>query len=95
MEVVDMLAAPAGDHDPEMSTLASERSRVLKAAILELPEREQQILTMKYVDHVPGSEIGRRLGITESRVSQILSAAYKRLSARIAAQDDDGLDHAA
>jgi RNA polymerase sigma factor for flagellar operon FliA len=95
MEVADMLAAPTGDDDPEISTLASERSRVLKAAILELPEREQQILTMKYVHHVPGSEIGRRLGITESRVSQILSTAYERLRTRIAVEGVDWFDQAA
>jgi RNA polymerase sigma factor for flagellar operon FliA len=95
MEVGDMLAAPAGVHDPELSTLAMERSRVLEAAISELSEREQQVLRMRYVHHLPGNEIGRRLGISESRVSQILSVTYERLRKRIAADDVEWFDRAA
>ena len=95
VEVGDTLEAPAGLHDPEMATLAGERSSVLQEAISSLSEREQQILVMLYVRHMQGAEIGRALGVSESRVSQILSSIRRTLKERIDEYDEAPLRRAA
>jgi RNA polymerase sigma factor for flagellar operon FliA len=87
VEVGDTLEAPAGEFDPELAALAGERSAVLKEAVSSLSEREQQILVLLYVHHLQGAEIGRILGVSESRVSQLLSGIRRTLKARMEAYD--------
>jgi RNA polymerase sigma factor for flagellar operon FliA len=64
---------------PEHAFLARERANTLRKAIASLDEREQQVLALVHVHSVPGAEIGRMLGVTESRVSQILSGVRATL----------------
>ena len=87
VEVGDTLEAPFGEFDPEQAALAGERSAVLKEAICSLSEREQQILVLLYVNHLQGAEIGRILGVSESRVSQLLSGIRRTLKGRMEAYD--------
>jgi RNA polymerase sigma factor for flagellar operon FliA len=87
VEVGDTIEAPAGEFDPELAALAGERASVLKAAISSLSEREQQILVLLYVHHLQGAEIGRILGVSESRVSQLLSGVRRTLKERMDAYD--------
>jgi RNA polymerase sigma factor FliA len=87
IELGDTVRAAAGDHEPEHAVLRSERHRALRAAIRALPPRERQVLTMVHVQELPGAEIGQRLGISESRVSQILSGVRKKLKDALAAYD--------
>ncbi len=50
------------------------------AAVLEtLPERERLVLTLYYYEDLKLREIGELLGVTESRISQIHSAALDKL----------------
>jgi RNA polymerase sigma factor for flagellar operon FliA len=88
IEVIDTLEAPTGLCDPERSALANERSRVVREAISGLSERHQQILTMLYVWEMPGAEVGRVIGVSESRVSQIASSMRTTLRQRIEAYDE-------
>jgi RNA polymerase sigma factor FliA len=87
VEVGDTLVAPPSLNDPETAALANERARVLRDAISSLSEREQTILVLLYVKHVQGAEVGRLLGVSESRVSQILSSARRTLRERIETYD--------
>jgi len=87
VEVGDTLEAQSGEFDPELAALAGERSSVLKAAIASLSEREQQILVLLYVHHLQGAEIGRILGVSESRVSQLLTGVRRTLKERVDAYD--------
>jgi RNA polymerase sigma factor for flagellar operon FliA len=48
-------------------------------AIAELPEREQLVMQLYYVEEFNLKEIGETLGVSESRVSQILSSVVKKL----------------
>lgn len=57
--------------------------RSLAQAIATLPEREQQVLALYYVEELNLKEIGQILGVTESRVCQIRSKAACRLRARM------------
>jgi len=48
-------------------------------AIAQLPEREQLVMQLYYVEELNLKEIGEVLEVSESRVSQILSAVVKKL----------------
>ena len=53
-------------------------------------EQEQTILVLLYVKHLQGAEIGRLLGVSESRVSQILSSIRRTLKEHIESYDSIG-----
>ena len=48
-------------------------------AIAELPERDQLLMSLYYVEELNLKEIGEILGVTESRISQLLSGIVKKL----------------
>jgi RNA polymerase primary sigma factor len=75
----------AGDDPlPEEEVEVSLRSQALSAALSSLPERERQVLILRYGldDSEPKTleEIGRRLGLTRERVRQIELESLRRLS---------------
>ena len=71
--MVDAEANPLG-------RLSDRRMRqALVAAIEKLPEREQHVMSMYYEHDMNLKEIAAVLGVTESRVSQLLSAVVKKL----------------
>ena len=51
----------------------------LANSIQTLPEREKTIVSLYYVEEMNLKEIGAILEISESRVSQVLSATVKQL----------------
>jgi RNA polymerase sigma factor for flagellar operon FliA len=51
----------------------------LTDAIADLPERDQLLMNLYYVEELNLKEIGEVLGVTESRVSQLLSGVVKKL----------------
>lgn len=55
---------------------------VLKA-IKELPEKQKSVLQLYYYEELNLKEIGRILNITESRVSQIHTAAVKKMKLKL------------
>ncbi len=73
--------------DPEETPLCvclrSEMKDLLARAIAELPEKEQQVLSLYYFEELTMKEVGAVLGVGESRVSQIHSMAVLRLRARM------------
>jgi RNA polymerase sigma factor for flagellar operon FliA len=64
---------------PESRLQAEETRDELKNALLRLPERERICLTLYYMEDLRLKEIGVVLGISESRVSRILSRAEFQL----------------
>ena len=75
----------AGDDPlPEEEVEVSLRSQALSAALAALPERERQVLILRYGldDAEPKTleEIGRRLGLTRERVRQIELESLRRLA---------------
>lgn len=59
---------------------------VLREAIQGLPEKERLVVAMYHFEELNFKEIGRVMGITESRVCQIHSKAMMKLRARVRLQ---------
>lgn len=76
---------PSGDIGPSPFAHTSNEAfrKDLAAAVAKLPEREAMLLNMYYVDELNLKEIGKVLGVSESRASQIHSKAVVRLRARL------------
>lgn len=69
----------AGSADSAVEFELRELKLQLVAAIKRLPERTQQVLALYYQEECTLAEIGQVLGVTESRVCQILGDATARL----------------
>lgn len=70
--------------DEPLSVLEQQRMRLaLVDAIHGLPEREQQVMLMHYEDDMMFKDIGRELGVSESRVSQMHRHAVEMLRAQL------------
>lgn len=74
------------DHDPLFLCLQDERKDLLHKAIDELPEKERQVLSLYYFEELTMKEVGVVLGVGESRVSQVHSAALTRLRSYLAGE---------
>jgi RNA polymerase primary sigma factor len=79
----DIVATDKGDVEEEVVVGLSEH--LLRAAVAKLPEREQQVIKLRYGlngDRDPKSleMIGRELGLTRERVRQIETQALERLA---------------
>jgi RNA polymerase sigma factor FliA len=64
-----------------------EMRQLLANAINRMPEREKLVLTLYYYESLTLAEIGRVLGVTESRVCQIHTKAVLHLRSRLTAAD--------
>ena len=82
MEVVTeevMSLSADSSSQPEAVVEHQDFMRAMVDAIAELPERDQLLMNFYYVEELNLKEIGEVLGVTESRVSQLLSAVVKKL----------------
>jgi RNA polymerase sigma factor for flagellar operon FliA len=74
---------PDGDGDPYFLCLRSEMKSGMAEAIKELDAQEQQVLSLYYYEELTMKEVGQVIGVGESRVSQIHSAAMVKLRGRM------------
>ncbi|MGB0035035.1 MAG: FliA/WhiG family RNA polymerase sigma factor [Candidatus Acidiferrales bacterium] len=75
--------AVAEEEDPFCRTLRSEMMKLLTKSMDELPGRERDVLTLYHFGELSMKAVGSVLGIGESRVSQIHTAALVRLRSRL------------
>jgi RNA polymerase sigma factor for flagellar operon FliA len=80
---------------PLFRCLQGEKKGRVVDAIEGLPERERMVLTLYYYEELTMKEIGLALGVVESRVSQIHSAAVHRLRSVLAVFNHTPLPKAA
>jgi RNA polymerase sigma factor for flagellar operon FliA len=82
MEVVTEEVMTIADDTSQQPEVIVEEAQFMDAvtdAIAQLPEREQLVMQLYYVEEFNLKEIGETLGVSESRVSQILSSVVKKL----------------
>jgi len=75
--------------DPAGSFEAQETKYLLARAIEQLGEREKIVLVLYYYEGMTLAEIGRVLGVTESRISQMHTAAMLRLRSKLMDSEKD------
>mgnify|MGYP001298463105 FL=1 len=80
---VEDVETVAGDLEPDREVIESLRATALSDAIKELPEKEQLMMSLYYVDNLNLKEIGLVLEVSESRVSQIHGQAIARLKVKL------------
>lgn len=68
---------------PQQQVISMQLAEALGKAIDTLPEKERLAVTLYYSEDFNLKEIGETLGLTESRISQIISQAMVRLRTRL------------
>jgi RNA polymerase sigma factor for flagellar operon FliA len=71
------------DENPYQQALRAEMRRFLETAMAELSGREREVLSLYHFKELTMKEVGMKMRIGESRVSQIHTAALSRLRMRI------------
>ena len=79
----DTLEDPKAE-DPVMAFEGEETKFLLARAIDQLPEREKIVVTLYYFESLTLAEIGKVLGVTESRICQMHTKAVVQLRAKFA-----------
>lgn len=82
MEVVndEVMRMPLdSSQQPDVMVEEAEFMQAVVQAIEHLPERERLVMSLYYVEELNLKEIGEVLGVSESRISQILSTVVKKL----------------
>jgi RNA polymerase sigma factor for flagellar operon FliA len=75
---------PCGtERDPFFLCLQGELQSHITAALEDLDQKERQVVNLYYLEELTMKEVGAVLGVGESRISQIHSAAMIRLRARL------------
>ena len=73
-----------GEDNSPFQGVADESFRnALITSIKSLPEREALVLSLYYDEELNLKEIGEVIGVSESRVSQILSQSMQRLRTKL------------
>lgn len=71
------------DKSPQQQVIMMQLAEALGLAIETLPEKERLAVTLYYSEDLNLKEIGEALGLTESRISQLLSQAMVRLRGKL------------
>lgn len=69
--------------DPVLAMEDRENRRLLAEAIAQLGERDRTVVTLYYFENLTLAEIGKVLGVTESRVCQLHTRAVLRLRGKL------------
>ena len=88
IERIDTLESADDDCDPIASAERGEAKQRFRRAFARLSKQEREVAVMLYVEERTLREIGERLGVTESRISQIHTQLrrhlYEQLSGELA-----------
>jgi RNA polymerase sigma factor FliA len=86
---------PSEPPAPDKAYEASEARERIRTAIAGLPPRERKVISLYYFGEVTMKEIGREIGVNESRVSQLHARALQRLrKSMLADEASDAAAHA-
>ncbi len=76
--------------EPSERAARNEELELVQQAIAGLAQRERQVFVLYFSEGLYLKEIGDVLGVTESRVCQILACAQRKVRARLASRRKDG-----
>lgn len=71
VELDDSYRLPGGQEQPETIVVRSEEEDLLLEMVGRLPEDRQQLLILKFVDHLSNAEIGEIMGRTEGAIKSL------------------------
>jgi len=69
--------------NPQTKIEEAEAKKILADAISKLSDRERMVVTLYYYEELTSKEIGKILGVSDSRVSQLHTKAILRLRGRL------------
>ena len=69
--------------NPQLKIEEAEAKQILADAISKLSDRERMVITFYYYEELTSKEIGKILGVSDSRVSQLHTKAILRLRGRL------------
>lgn len=72
--------------DPRSSAVASERRKIVRSAILELNEKQQEVLHLAYFAELTQAEIAKRLGEPLGTVKARIRRSVRRLQSSVGQQ---------
>jgi RNA polymerase sigma factor FliA len=81
--------ADDASQQPDVIVEEAQFMEAVTAAIGKLPEREQLVMQLYYVEELNLKEIGEVLEVSESRISQILSSVVKKLRVQLQIAPED------
>ena len=81
----EMLSYYLDEHaaSPDLMMEKSEMKEMIAGFIKNLPQKEQLVLNMYYLDDLNLKEVGKTMDLTESRISQIRTSAILKLRAKL------------
>jgi RNA polymerase sigma factor (sigma-70 family) len=82
-EVVEVSAA---DPSPEQQIIRKEQHQALLELLSSLPERDQEIISLKFFGRLPNKKIAEVLDLKEKTVSVIILRALQKLKTRFETQ---------
>jgi RNA polymerase sigma factor for flagellar operon FliA len=85
--VIDLVCSK-DNVSPSVPLETEEMKGILARAIMNLPDKERTVVALYYYEDMTLKEIGRTLGVSESRVSQIHTKAMLRLKGRLRPVED-------
>jgi RNA polymerase sigma factor for flagellar operon FliA len=85
LEVIETIAGDAGS--AEDAALARERAGVIRGALATLNDRERLIVQTVFIDGHTAREASRLIGVSESRVSQVVREIRAKLLEQLAGYD--------
>lgn len=85
IRVIDTIEDPRAV-DPTILLEFEEKKELLTEVINKLPEREKLVIALYYYEGLTLKEIGKVLGVSESRISQLHTKAILRLRGRLSRQ---------
>ncbi len=88
----DGLMAPNTTGHPEHEALKNEENENLMRVIRRLPDERQQLLILKFIDHLSNAEIGVIMGRTEGAIKSLYHRTLLTVREDLEAQGSQGLD---
>jgi RNA polymerase sigma factor for flagellar operon FliA len=86
IEQIDLLESSDSDFDPVARAEQGEAKAHFREAFAQLPEQEREVAVLLYVHEWTLRQIGDRLGLSESRISQIHTRLRSRLYEQLAGE---------